>query len=66
MAKNPACTLSSWGEFVMESKKAFEPPNNNMVLRQSLRNTRRTSFVADYVLRFRNISGQLRRSQVCC
>lgn len=52
--------LRSWAQFVLLIRTAFQPPNQQLQLRNNLRNLRQSSSVQDYVFRFRNIVNQVR------
>ena len=51
--------FEDWEEFVLEIKKAFQPPNNQQVLRRQVRGLRQTGDIRDYIYRFRNLVGQI-------
>ena len=52
-------SFASWEAFVQELKIQFEPPNQQMLLRQQLRYLRQRSSIHDYVNRFRTIISQV-------
>ena len=56
---NAFSAFADWETFADGIKKAFQPPNNQQVLRRQVRGLRQTGDIRDYVYRFRNLVGQI-------
>jgi len=55
---NPAFE-GQWTTFIVDIKKAFQPPHYQQILRRQLNTLKQSGHVQDYVYKFRNLVGQI-------